>query len=511
MHRHSTRIYYMQGFSLLEVLIASTIAMSTVIFGIYWLKFNAYIDQGRSVGQQYITLNDAVNNYLVTHSQALARINTACSETTFALVRPLRMSEQRQSVNCTLSVAQGKTVANAFQPTASELFNLGFLPKSPAHASGYLQIEIPNTKHDNFSGLYVTEADPDFPNGNEKEIYPATAFRLFINIELTCLQRGTANTPNTSPAPSSAPAPEGCPSDTTTAFKSLIFNTQRYVEKSKGNNFGSPALFASIVEKIGSDALSSGLNVTNVTNLGELFGKNFTIINPIRVVDTTLIPNTNVGLGGIVAMRGGYGASYAMQHSRTDGSNPPTADWDFGAYSLNNLNKITSTSGQIDTLSTKSAMNIPSKVTGNSCNPSTESIATAQDADQRTDLLVCKNGFWTKISTSGTVDFTKYKEFNFTASTAQIFDCPILNTCTPIKPDPTVSTNQTNHTRTLTTSMATKSYFPVVMHYESKSDQSSLTGEISGYSINSANTEYTVVAKNITDFNLTIRFYPINP
>ena len=507
------------GFTLIEMAIASTIAVSMIVFSIYWVKFNAYIDQGRSIGQQYITLSDAVNNYIVTHAQALAKINPACSETTFALDRPTAISQQRQAAVCTLQIAQGKTVANAFQPTASELFNLGFIPTSPTHASGYLQIEVPNARYDNFSGSYVTEADPRFPNPNPAITYPATPFRLFINIELSCLQRGTPNNPNAIPAASIAPSSSGCPSNSTTAFKSLIFNTQKYTDKGKGSNFGSPALFASIIEKIGSDSLSSGLSVPNSTNLGNLFGKNFTISNPIRVIDKTTTPNINVGLGGIIAMRGGYGASYAMQHSRTDGSNPPTSNWDFGAFSLNNLNsmnavnvnassRITSPSGDIESLTTSSLLRIPIRIAGNPCNPYIESVATIQNVD----LLVCKNNIWTKFSNSGTVDFTKFREFYFSKDAVLVIDCSSLSSCTPATPY-IYFLPETNKS-TLFTYMATDRFFPVVMKYQPDNDQGNAMGGNSGYEVfNNINIDpnYTVEARFITGFNLTIRFYPIYP
>ena len=371
---NSNRISSMRGFTLIEVAIASTIAMSTVIFGLYWMKFNAYVDQGRSVGQQYITLNDAVNNYIVTHSKQLAAINPACSETTFAVGTPGAFSGARQAATCGLTIAAGKNVANALQPTASELITLGFLPPSPPlpNQNGLRQIEVPNIKYGQTSGGYIVQAGTSGP----------TPFRLFINIETICLQKGTATNPNTNPAASMTPEASGCPTTTTTAFKSLIFNTQLYADNGAGNNFNSSALFASVMEKIGNDALSSGLISSAAINLGDLYGKNFFIPNPISY--TSAIRPGNIRPGAIIAIRGGYGAAYAMQHSRTDGSNPPTANWDFGAYEINNVN-IDATNIKVN----EKLKFSKTRIVGDGCDMQTESIAV--DADNNS--LTCKQKY----------------------------------------------------------------------------------------------------------------------
>lgn len=51
-------------------------------------------------------------------------------------------------------------------------------------------------------------------------------------------------------------------------------------------------------------------------------------------------PNPVGNVAGILAMRTGYGSSGFSVFTRRDGSAPPTADWDFNAKSISNLNTI---------------------------------------------------------------------------------------------------------------------------------------------------------------------------
>ena len=410
------RLSGMQGFSIVHALIAMTIFASLSLGVINLQRFSLNIDKGRSIGQQYLSINTAVNNYMVTYYQALSALKPACSEMSFTMTSPASApSTARQNANCTLTIANGKSVANGFQPSATELISLGFLPPSPqnppnpASLSNLLQIESPNISTTNVTYEYsATGGGPT----NSALSQP----RLFINIEMVCLQRGSATNPNTGTAVPTAPGPNGCPTDTTTtALKSLVFNTQPY-NYSKGNYpFFFSALLGSIFNTIGDDAVSSGMTDIKLANSPTtLDGKNYSIPNPIAG-----------GVSGILGLRGGYGASYAMQHSRVDGSNPPTADWSFGGHGI--------TSGL-------SKLKLPVQVLGTACDNIKEDIAV--DGSPNFNLLICRNNTWSTFSSAnaGTVDVREYQLFHISAylndwqaeNTVQQYHC-ISGVCTSVR------------------------------------------------------------------------------
>lgn len=376
-HHQALTLSRMRGFSIVHALISLFIFASITLAGINWQRFTSNVDIGRNLGQQYLTLNAAVNNYMVTHYQSLIKLKPACSEMTFTTTNPATApSTERVNANCALTIASGKTVANGFQPSVVELINLGFLPESPhnppipSSESNLLQIEsphIPTTK-------IVYEYMPSVPSTHSG----ASQSRLFINIEMICLQRGSATNPNTGAAVPTTPNSSGCSSaTTTTAFKSLIFNTQPYNQQPYSYTF--PALLSSTFTTIGDDAVNSGMTDVKLVNSGStLNGKNFQIANPITG-----------GPSGIMGVRGGYGASYTMQHSRVDGSNPPTADWSFGGHGVSDISKL----------------KLPVKVLGNPCDLK-EDIA----LDAQANLLICRNSIWSSFSTanSGTLDISEY-------------------------------------------------------------------------------------------------------
>jgi hypothetical protein len=213
--------------------------------------------------------------------------------------------------------------------------------------------------------------------------------RLFINIDMVCVQRGTATNPNSGTAVPTAPGVNGCDSatTTTTALRSVIFNTQPYSNNQTNYLFTFSALLGSVFSTIGDDAVSSGLTDVKLVKSGNTMnGKNFQLTHPIKG-----------GPSGILGLRGGYGASYAMQHSRVDGSNPPTADWSFGGHGI--------TSGL-------SKLKLPVQVLGTACDIK-EDIA----LDATANLLVCRNSIWSTLSTAnaGTVNTQEYLLYDINA------------------------------------------------------------------------------------------------
>jgi hypothetical protein len=375
-HQHSVRLTGMRGYSIIHALISLIIFASITVAGLQWQRFTASVDKGRTIGQQYLTLNAAVNNYMVTYYQALSVLNPRCSEMTFTTVDPATPSwAQSNPSKCALTIATGKVVANGFQPSPAELIMLGLLPASPTNPpnppdlSGLLQIESPHLP----IAKIVYEYSPTATLTPSALSQP----RLFINIDMVCVQRGTATNPNTGTAVPTAPGVNGCDSaTTTTALKSMIFNTQPYNNNQKNYLFTFSALLGSVFSTIGDDAVSSGMVDVKLVNTNNMLnGKNFQLTHPIKG-----------GPSGILGLRGGYGASYAMQHSRVDGSNPPTADWSFGGHGI--------TSGL-------SKLKLPVQVLGTACD-NKEDIA----LDATANLLVCRNSIWSTSSSeiSGTLN-----------------------------------------------------------------------------------------------------------
>ena len=371
----------MKGFSILHALVSMIIFASLTVAGLQWQRFTISVDKGRNLGQQYLTLNSAVNNYMVTYYQSLIALKPACSEMTFTTTNPASPpSAARSSTDCRLTIATGKTVANGLQPSPAELITLGLLPASATIlATNLLQIESPNLPTASIVNEYITvgpiNSGPSQP-------------RLFINIEMVCLQRGSSNNPNTGNAVPTTPGPTGCPSSTTTtAFQSMIFNTQPYNNNLQSYAYTFPALLGSVFTTLGDDAVNSGMTDTKLVNSGNsMNGKNFQLTHPITG-----------GPSGIMGLRGGYGASYTMQHSRVDGSNPPTADWSFGGHGVSDISKL----------------KLPVKVIGNSCDAK-EDIA----LDAQAKLLVCKNSIWSTSfasPVSGSVDFSEYHIYDINA------------------------------------------------------------------------------------------------
>lgn len=373
-HIHPARISRMKGFSLLHSLVSMIVFASITVAGLQWQRFTTSVDKGRNLGQQYLTLNSAVNNYMVTYYQSLIALKPACSEMTFTTTNPASPpSTNRSSTDCKLTIATGKTVANGLQPSPAELITLGLLPASATIvATNLLQIESPNLPTNSSVFEYMSTV-PTTHSG-------ASQSRLFINIEMICLQRGNASNPNTGTAVPTTPGTTGCPSaTTTTALKSLIFNTQPYNNDLKSYAFTFPALLGSVFTTLGDDAVTSGMTDVKLLNSGTpLNGKNFQIANPITG-----------GPSGIMGVRGGYGASYTMQHSRVDGSNPPTADWSFGGHGVSDISKL----------------KLPVKVLGNPCDLK-EDIA----LDAQANLLICRNSIWSTFSTAnaGTLNISEY-------------------------------------------------------------------------------------------------------
>lgn len=489
----------MRGFSLLETMITLTILASVTMYTLHWQSIAANTDKGRNLAQQYLTLNDAVNNYMVTHSQALNALSSVCSETTFSYDPTQRFdtakgkSTARLAVNCNLVVSQGLTVVNGLQPTIDELVALGFHPKQSSYGPLLQTINV------------VKEANVNGSAPNSFSVF--TPARFFINIAQVCLQRGTITKPNQIATTPTTPGPTGCPATATTAFTSLIFNTQPYDFK-KESKFAYASLIGSAISKMGPDASHSDYLDSNYTQYkGELISKPLTTTpNPIRYV----YPKTgvNVGLNSIIALRGGYGAAYANQHSRLDGSNIPTADWSFGGHNVADIKDLTVLNMlQTDALKTNK-LKLASRVVDTPCDVNQDGLANQGDT-----VLICKRDIWKNLL-SGTVNANEYYEVSFTDAPTQ---SALLNAtyckdgaCTA----PTnIGTLSGSAIKIISTQLKKSDWLPVIQGFSQSNNDATLPSKL-GVWIDVATNSTHQISFNYQDrkdlAKLQIRFYRIN-
>jgi prepilin-type N-terminal cleavage/methylation domain-containing protein len=507
MYAKPNTVHGMHGFTLIEMAISLTLLAGVTLFALQWQSFFSKVDQGKSAGQQYVAMNTALNNYMVTHAKALSLLKPACSETTFAYGISKATSAQRLAANCALVVEQKTMALNGLQPTTAELVALGFMPAA--------QTDIP---------LLMTGGTPtpiaEATASGAASPRPAVA-RLFMNIEHVCLLRPSASG-SASPSTPITPGDNGCPANTTTALKSLIFNTQPYHQNIRGNNFGLATKITTLTSTIGLDALWSDYSDlsqldTNPTSpqLGDLWGKGFVgaqnqalIKNPIRYIDTKA--SLDIGVNGIIAIRGGYGAAYANQHTRVDGSNLPTSDWSFAGYSLADVknltvqNQVNAKTANVDQL--KLAVRTPNTA----CDASVESMAIST---LNSAVVVCRQGVWAH-ALAGTVNAQEYYELSFTddaqGAVALSFVYCTKNVCTPVT---NIGTYKGQGPAVISTTLSQSSWFPVVMGVSQKGTAGATALPRAGVSIKPSSDLFQISFdyRDRQDISsLTVRFYRIN-
>lgn len=381
------------GFVLIELMVAMAIFTAMVTYGLYLQNLGAQGEQGRKAGQLYAAINRAVGNYMVAHYAALEKLHDGCSTTTF---REGTSGTFDSSLDCSLLISSAVNVqpevrmVNGLQPTVAELITAGYLPRDKA---GVVP-GVPSLPMDSV----VAEANASTGAASSTK----AVGRLFINIERVCLATHTAD-------PGSVSAPQGpdpstgyCYPKTTTSFSSLVFNTQPYTY----NNTNQTA-FASRLDGLWT-AIGSDVAMSNFISGGELKGSNFLITNPV-------VSATKVGMAGIVAVRNGYGATYAKNHARVDGSNPPTSDWSFANNSISDVGKLTAKS--VDALTVDASvvyadvvkaqvLKLGDRVEGDACDASKENVSYGSQT-----ILMCQSGKWAALGAKGAVNGREYYEF----------------------------------------------------------------------------------------------------
>ena len=206
-------------------------------------------------------------------------------------------------------------------------------------------------------------------------------------------------------AVSLTPTAQGCPTDSMMVLSSLLFNTQPYELPTWQ---GSGAMLATAMLTAGTEAVMS-----NPVKGGELESRLLSIANPLRYYDPDNPADiTGIGVGGIIAVRNGYDSYSTSLQTRADGSNLPTAAWNFNQKNLTGVGNFESASANVrgDLSANKAAFNelkLPIATTGTLCSSLTQSIAQTTDGQ----LLSCISNQW-KSALAGTVNAKQYYEID---------------------------------------------------------------------------------------------------
>jgi hypothetical protein len=203
------------------------------------------------------------------------------------------------------------------------------------------------------------------------------------------------------------PTAQGCPSGSLMALSSLVFNTQPYALTGEQ---GSGALLATVTQAAGTEAVMS-----NPVSGGELSSRVFSIDNPLRNYEAS---EKGIGVGGIIAVRNGYDSYSTSLQTRADGSNLPTAAWNFNSKNLTGVDHLESASASVrGDLTTQGALSankagfnelkLPLAVAGNACEKLSQSIAQNTDGH----LLTCAGSLW-KSAQADTVNSQEYYEID---------------------------------------------------------------------------------------------------
>ena len=208
------------------------------------------------------------------------------------------------------------------------------------------------------------------------------------------------------------PTPQGCPNGSLMALNSLLFNTQPYELASWQ---GSGAMLATVMQAAGTEAVMS-----DPVNGGELTGRIFSIPNPLRYYkpDKKVNDTTGIGVRGIIAVRNGYDSYSTSLQTRADGSNLPTAAWNFNNKNLTGVDSFESASANVrGDLATQGALSankaafnevkLPLASAGHACSQLSQSIAMNNDGQ----VMTCADNLWKSVL-ANTVNTQEYFEIS---------------------------------------------------------------------------------------------------
>ena len=377
------------GFSLIELSIGLIILTGVIvsIFSIY--RFNITRERAITIAQQYQNINLAVGRYIAQNNDQLLRLladpassGDGCSQIS-AEFRPGAglggAAVAASPTNCQLRNAAGVVLAvNGLQPTLQELQAMNLLAPN-------VSIDLPlATTTDvvtNVGGLNATA-----PNN------------FAVQIRRICVSHA---------GPVSSLAHLNCPGGYFD-LQGLMFNLQPFTDEAIYGFNGAP-LLQMIFNAAGDDAMIAANGLARVVDLaGTDITNNFPLVgaNPGRgnFINNPLHDAAGVGARNILAMRSGQGSTSSLNAMRIDGGNSPTNDWNFGGFSLNNVNAldltkigaasdITSTNGNI--IATNGNITAP-KGSVTSVAVNTGTVAASSDISSSGDISATGN-----LKTSG--------------------------------------------------------------------------------------------------------------
>lgn len=347
MRRQSSRSTS-RGYSILELTIGLAILSTVVVAGLRFYKEQVDLDQARILAKVYQNMNAAIGNYLTLYYFELRSLPPVCSTLTLAegggpsgvdlsncaLDIP-DAQDQLNQINSTQPKPPVR-VANAMQPTVTELVRLGLLHRQASEIPPYAHHKTVRNSQGTFE-----------------------PFRFAFLLEHVCV------------AAPRIPAVKNLPqcTEANQDLRTYVFNTQPY----HGPNASDAAKQASWLGEVAVKAGPDAAMTTSITpNPGELYGYKgaWELKNPLRNL------STSKGVTSLVVMVNGFGASGFLQFTRRDGSMWPTDNWDFNQKDITNMRRLEVTD----------RMKIPKKTLGASCDFATES--TAFD-DVARALMIC--------------------------------------------------------------------------------------------------------------------------
>ena len=307
-------------------------------------------------------------------------------------------------------------------------------------------------------------------------------------------------------AVSLTPTAQGCPTDSMMVLSSLLFNTQPYELPTWQ---GSGAMLATAMLTAGTEAVMS-----NPVKGGELESRLLSIANPLRYYDPDNPADiTGIGVGGIIAVRNGYDSYSTSLQTRADGSNLPTAAWNFNQKNLTGVGNFESASANVrgDLSANKAAFNelkLPLTTAGNACSSLTQSIAQTTDGQ----LLSCISNQWKSVL-AGTVNAKEYYEIDISrgpnGSTFQTLTKYCGNaSCS----QSTAGVLDTLVGTTYATTLKTDQWFPVVGGYDITQPTGTAGNVVSSnFNVYDSQGNWLIATTGTTAaVKLTLRFYKIN-
>ena len=308
------------------------------------------------------------------------------------------------------------------------------------------------------------------------------------------------------------PTAQGCPNGSMMELSSLLFNTQPYTVPGWQ---GSGAMLATVVKFAGNEAVMS-----NPVGVGELTRQGISITNPLRYYNPNPQLNDIVGtgVGGIIAVRNGYDSYSATLQTRSDGSNLPTAAWNFNGKNLTGVDTFSSASANVSgdisaqgALSANqgafNALKLPVSTAGSTCSNATETIAQTS-----TGLLMnCIGSKWKSV-VADTVSTREYYQVDISQNTASAY-AVTTQYCSNGTCSTATSVLGTPSLGAFATTLKTAEWFPVLGGYQILQDAGSPAANktLSGvFNLRENGLVWSLYFKGSDLTLLKLRFYKIN-